>query len=115
MMGKIATWLDLAMVPTQRSGESGVRVHTIENGSRRRCYALSVGERWLHGSNGELTVLHGIGSALHFLKAAGVEQFEPGDAREGGFVCGAGTCLCLDRQRRLVACPHLQQQAKTAH
>lgn len=104
-MQGVATWLDLALASTNGRQRS-IRVHDIGSGSAGHCYALSVDDRLLHAGGGELTVFHGLGSALHFLKAAGVEAFEPGAARHDAIACCRGNCLCLDGRRKLGPCPH---------
>ncbi|ANQ85356.1 hypothetical protein dqs_2325 [Azoarcus olearius] len=104
-MGNIATWLDLA-IASARPADYRVRIHNIDRPGRGSCYALSVNNRWLHTGAGELTLFHGIGTALHFLKTAGVGEFEPGRAVPESTSCGNGNCFCLDKQRRLAQCAH---------
>lgn len=107
-MGNIATWLDLA-IASARPDDHRVRIHDISKPSRRSCFALSVDERWLHTGVGKLTVFHGIGAALQFLKLAGVDEFQPGETCSDDVDCGKGDCLCLDRQDRLTRCQHLSR------
>ena len=106
MPGRVATWLELAVAPEWRRQHCRVRVHALGGRGSGGCYALSMDGRWLCTGDGRLTVFKGIDAALRFLKVVRVEDFEPGDAPEGGTVCdGQHHCLCVGRDGELGPCP----------
>lgn len=107
-MGHIATWLELAMSSARPDGASTVRVHDVSCGKRHSCFAVSIDDRWLHAGSGQLTVFHGLTTAMRFLKLAGVARFEPGAPGHGEVRCGAS--LCLEAGRQLGSCPHAVQR-----
>lgn len=103
-MGKVATWMDLAAGRWQGGGDSEVRIHPVGS-EEGRCFALSVDGRWLYAGNGRLTLFHGLGSAVRFLRTAEVEDFQAGEPAALERVCaGPAHCLTVHGKRGLVAC-----------
>ncbi|MDY0011678.1 MAG: hypothetical protein RBS40_02150 [Rhodocyclaceae bacterium] len=103
-MGKVATWMELASGRWQSAGGSGVRVHPVGSAAAP-CFALSVDGRWLHAGDGRLTLFHGLGSAVRFLRSAAVTDFEEGAPADLQRLCaGPAHCLMVHGKRGLVAC-----------
>ncbi len=103
---RVATWLDLAAMPHWWPNPRRLRLHAV-GGRRNGCFAVSVDGRWLHTSDGELTVFHGLETAVRFLKAARIEAFEPGEAppepvrcdgRHFGLGVGRNGCMMTCRE-----------------
>ena len=102
--GRVATWLDLALVPVRGRDRTQLRVHAV-GGRKGGCYAVSMDGRWLCASDGSLTVFHGRPAAERFLEVAGVEDAASGDPSTAGVHCdGRHLGLCLGRSGCLTGC-----------
>lgn len=100
-----ATWLDLAGAPQWHPHGAKVRIHPVV-GPAGACYAVTLDRRWLCGSDGSVTLFHGLGAVVRFLQVAQVDNFEAGDPAD---LAGQGVesvqCLCMGRRRsQLQAC-----------
>lgn len=104
VIGRPATWLDMAGVSQWRPGGGKVRIHPVV-GPEGACYALTLDRRWLCGTNGSVTLFHGLGAAVRFLQLARVDDFEAGDPADLVGRLGDGVqCLCVRKGRSLQAC-----------
>lgn len=104
MIGRVATWLELAAAPQHHSRKGTVRVHPVggEDGS---CFAVSVDGRWVCTGSGEVTVFKGIDAVLHFFEVLHVEAFEPGCGTDENLLCDAAHyCVQCDRRQGLQPC-----------
>jgi hypothetical protein len=101
-----ATWLDMAGASQWRPRGAKVRIHPVV-GPKGECYALTLDRRWLCGTDGSVTLFHGLRAAVRFLQLARVNDFEAGDPADlaGGLAEGV-QCLCVHRGRSLQACPY---------
>lgn len=79
-IGREATWLELAVAPAWRLDQTEIQVHPME-GQERPCYALTLEERWLCGSDNALSVFHSFNAAQRFLEMLRVSHFELGSSR----------------------------------
>lgn len=101
---RIATWLELAVAPEWRRSACRIRVHPV-GGREHRCFAISMNDRWLCSSSGDLTVFCGLHTAEHFLKLLRIDDFEQGDAPGVEVSCSDSRyCLCSDRNTGLTRC-----------
>jgi hypothetical protein len=102
--GRVATWLELALVPVRGRDLTRLRVHPV-GGRKGGCYAVSMDGRWLCASDVSLTVFRGRVAAERFLEVAGIDEAEPGDPSAPGVRCdGRHLGLCLGRGGCLVGC-----------
>jgi len=102
-LGRPATWLELAGAHKRPQGGK-VRIHPVV-GPEGACYALTLDRRWLCGSDGSVTLFHGLGAVVRFLQVAQVADFEAGDPTDLAGRGPAGVqCLCVRRGRSLQAC-----------
>jgi hypothetical protein len=98
-----ATWLEMGALQW-RPQEATVRIHPVV-GPQGECYALTLDGRWLCGTDGSVTLFHGLGAAVRFLQLAQVNDFEAGDPTDLAGRGQAGVqCLCVRRGRNLQPC-----------
>jgi len=104
VVGRPATWLEMAGAPQWRPDGAKVRIHPVM-GPEGECFALTLDRRWLCGNDGSVTLFHGLGAAVRFLQLAQVSDFEAGDPAElAGSLAGEVQCLCVQRGRSLQPC-----------
>lgn len=77
-VGREATWLELAVAPAWRLDQTEIQVHPMEE---RPCYALTLEERWLCGSDNALSVFQSFNAAQRFLEMLRVSRFELAGSR----------------------------------
>lgn len=94
LKGRNATWLELAVAPLWRLGQTRVRIHTLKGG-RDCCVGITVDERWLCANDGRLTVFGCRDSAIRFLELLRIEHMEEGCPTDMGAHCGGGEVQCL--------------------
>lgn len=119
-LNRPATWLDMAGVSQWHPKGAKVRIHPVV-GPEGECYALTLDRRWLCGNDGSVTLFHGLGAAVRFLRVAQVNDFEAGDAAELADCLKAGVkCLSVRRGRGLQpcaskgpGCPRRDDESKT--
>ena len=92
--GRNATWLELAVAPLWRLGQTRVRVHALTGGSEE-CVGITVDERWLCSTDGRLTVFRGRQSACRFLDLLRIDHMEDGDPAALPTACGVGGVQCM--------------------
>jgi hypothetical protein len=98
-----ATWLEMGALQWRPQGGT-VRIHPVV-GPQGECYALTLDHRWLCGTNGSVTLFHGLGAAVRFLQLAQVNDFQPGDPTDLSARGAVGVqCLCVRRGRHLEPC-----------
>jgi hypothetical protein len=102
--GRPATWLEVAGAPQWAPQGAKVRIHSVV-GPEGECYALSLDHRWVCGSNGGVTLFHGLGAVVRFLQLAQVSDFEAGEPADLAAYMAAGVqCLCVRKGRNLQPC-----------
>ena len=102
--GRQSTWLELAVAPLWRLGQTRVRVHALEGG-HAGCLAITVDERWLCANDGRLTVFKHRDAVLRFLRLLRIDHLEEGEACELPTSCGRGDVQCMRLGARgLCAC-----------
>ena len=94
LKGRNATWLELAVAPLWRLGQTRVRVHTLRGG-RENCVGITVDGRWLCANDGRLTVFSGRDSATRFLELLRIEHMEEGAPEDMPMNCSCGGAQCL--------------------
>ncbi|HQX05540.1 MAG TPA: hypothetical protein PKZ19_02045 [Zoogloea sp.] len=94
LKGRNATWLELAVAPLWRLGQTQVRIHAL-SGGRDCCVGITVDERWLCANDGRLTVFACRDSAIRFLELLRIEHMEEGLPMDMGASCGCGDVQCL--------------------
>ncbi|KAB2970594.1 hypothetical protein [Zoogloea sp.] len=77
LKGRNATWLELAVAPLWRLGQTRVRIHSL-SGGRECCVGITVDERWLCANDGRLTVFGCRDSATRFLELLRIDHLEEG-------------------------------------
>ncbi|MCA0187814.1 MAG: hypothetical protein LCH90_17825 [Proteobacteria bacterium] len=77
LKGRNATWLELAVAPLWRLGQTRVRIHSL-SGGRECCVGITVDERWLCANDGRLTVFGCRDSAARFLELLRIDHMEDG-------------------------------------
>ena len=92
--GRQSTWLELAVAPLWRLGQTRVRVHALEGG-HAGCLAITVDERWLCANDGRLTVFKHRDAVLRFLRLLRIDHLEEGEACELPTSCGRGDVQCM--------------------
>jgi hypothetical protein len=93
-----ASWLELAVAPSWRLEQSEVSVHPME-GEGRRCFAMTLGEQWLCGSDSALSVFDTYDAASRFLTMLNVPHFSLGTQRQvNDDQCDNFQCFRLGRQ-----------------
>lgn len=103
-LGRPATWLEMAGASQWHPEGAKVRIHPVV-GPEGQCFALTLDRRWLCGTNGSVTLFHGLGAAVHFLQLAQVSDFEAGDPAElAGALAVEVECLCVQGKRSLQPC-----------
>ena len=118
-LARPATWLDVAGVPQWGPQDAKVRIHPVA-GPKGECYALSLDHRWVCGTNGGVTLFHGLGAAVRFLQVAQVYDFEAGEQAElASCMTKEVQCLCVRGGRSLQpcrvkgpACPQFENKTK---
>ena len=103
-IGKVATWLELAVAPEWRRKTMQVCVHPVGTG-KEQCFAISMDGRRLCASNGQLTTFRGRSAVERFLHMVQIDTFdlaEP-DPTMSAFPRGY-FCMCLNRQNSLGPC-----------
>ncbi len=94
LKGRNATWLELAVAPLWRLGQTRFRVHPLQGGGEG-CVGITVDERWLCANDGRLTVFGCRESASRFLDLLRVDHMEEGDPSELPAGCGCGGVQCM--------------------
>ena len=94
LKGRNATWLELAVAPLWRLGQTRVRVHALEGG-HAGCLAITVDERWLCANDGRLTVFGCRESASRFLDLLRIDHMEEGEPSELPADCGCAGVQCM--------------------
>ncbi|MDD2988577.1 MAG: hypothetical protein PHI64_06395 [Zoogloea sp.] len=94
LKGRNATWLELAVAPLWRLGQTRIRIHTLKGG-RDCCMGITVDDRWLCANDGRLTVFDSRDSAIRFLELLRIEHMEEGCPTDLGAHCGTGEVQCL--------------------
>lgn len=111
--GKIATWLEVAAAAHSRDKRVSLRVHPLvqaadETPRKRRdkaYYGITVDGRWLHSSNGRLTVLRGLTAVDRFTHLIKMPAYESGEPVQIDVDCGKTShCIAVDRNRALHGC-----------
>jgi len=103
---KVSTWLELATVPHSKDRRVTLCVHPLQGNAtgvpktckEKCCYAISVDGRWLHASDGRLTILSGMEAVDRFMCMIKLPTFEPGEPLQIEADCGK-TAYCI------AACP----------
>ena len=110
--GRQSTWLELAVAPLWRLGQTRVRVHALEGG-HAGCLAITVDERWLCANDGRLTVFKCRDAVRRFLRLLRIDHMEEGEARELPASCGRQDVQCMRLGARgLCACSGGRQPAR---
>lgn len=94
LKGRNATWLELAVAPLWRLGQTQVRIHPL-SGGRDCCVGITVDDRWLCANDGRLTVFGCKDSAVRFLELLRIDHMEEGDPAEMTADCGCEKVQCL--------------------
>lgn len=94
LKGRNATWLELAVAPLWRLGQTKVRIHTL-SGGRECCMGITVDGRWLCANDGRLTVFGCKDSAIRFLELLRIDQVEDGEPSNLPATCGCEGVQCL--------------------
>ena len=94
LKGRNATWLELAVAPLWRLGQTRVRVHPLQGGGEG-CVGITVDERWLCANDGRLTVFGCRESASRFLDLLRIDHMEEGEPAELPADCGCGGVQCM--------------------
>jgi len=92
--GRRSTWLELAVAPLWRLGQTRVRVHAL-GGGHAGCLAITVDERWLCANDGRLTVFKCREAVMRFLRLLRIDHMEDGEARELPTPCGREDVQCM--------------------
>ena len=101
--GRQSTWLELAVAPLWRLGQTRVRVHAVA-GDHAGCLAITVDERWLCANDGRLTVFKCRDAVMRFLGLLRIDHIEDGEACGLPPPCGQDVhCMRLGR-RGLCSC-----------
>lgn len=102
---RAATWLELAVAPDWQRQRAQIRLHPVK-GQEGRCFALSMNDRWLCVSQGQLTVFRGRDAAARFLKLVHVEHAQDSDeSPEETVACdGSHYCLYAENDQQLSPC-----------
>ena len=99
-----ATWLEVARVPQWQPQGAKVCIHPVV-GPKGECYALTLDSRWLCGTDGSVTLFHGLGAAVRFLQLAHVNDFEAGEPADLASCVATGVqCLGVRGGRNLRPC-----------
>lgn len=113
MSGKIATWLEVAAAAHSRDKRVSLRVHPLVQAAdetpRKRMdkayYGITVDGRWLHSSNGRLTVLRGLTAVDRFTHLIKMPAYESGEPAQIDVDCGETShCIAVDRNKALHGC-----------
>lgn len=94
LKGRNATWLELAVAPLWRFGQTRIRIHRL-SGGREHCLGIRVDERWLCANDGRLTVFGCRASAVRFLELLRIDQVDDGEASDLLAKCGCDDVQCL--------------------
>lgn len=94
LKGRNATWLELAVAPLWRLGQTRVRIHTL-SGGQDCCLGITVDERWLCANDGRLTVFACRDSAVRFLELLRIDHVDDGEASDLLASCGCNDVQCL--------------------
>lgn len=94
LKGRNATWLELAVAPLWRLGQTRVRIHPLSGGGTC-CVGITVDDRWLCANDGRLTVFGDHDSAVRFLELLRIDHMEDGAAADMSADCGCGEVQCL--------------------
>lgn len=112
LKGRNATWLELAVAPAWRLGQTRVQLHAL-SGGQNGCFGITVDERWLCANDGRLTVFDCREAAARFLELLRIDHMEDGapselpvgDAHDGvqcmRLASGGNSFTCQDRKDRL--------------
>ena len=92
--GRNATWLELAVAPLWRLGQTRVRLHAL-SGGEEGCLGITVDDRWLCANDGRLTVFGCRDSALRFLELLRIDHMEDGEPSELPADCGCRDVQCM--------------------
>ena len=112
LKGRNATWLELAVAPLWRLGQTRVRIHTL-GGARDCCLGITVDDRWLCANDGRLTVFGSRESATRFLELLRIDHVEDGPPSDLLANCGCEDVQCLRLgSRGLSSCEGDARQAK---
>ena len=102
--GRPATWLEVAGSPQWGAQDAKVRIHPVA-GPKGECYALTLDNRWVCGTNGGVTLFHGLGAVVRFLQLAHVNDFEAGEQTDLSACMASGVqCLAVRGGRKLQPC-----------
>lgn len=111
--GRVATWLDVAAAAHSHDARITLCVHPLLQADneippkrRNQCpYGITFMGRWLHSSNGRLTVLKGRDAVDRFIRLIGISFYESGQPAQLDVDCGKTShCLAVGRNRSLQAC-----------
>jgi hypothetical protein len=111
--GRIATWLDVVAVAHTRDTRVRLYVHRLLQADNEvspkpkdQCpYGITIKGRWLHSSNGRLTVLKGRNAVERFIRLTGVSSYEAGEPAQLDVDCGTTAhCLVIGQNRALHGC-----------
>jgi hypothetical protein len=81
LKGRNATWLELAVAPAWRLGQTRVQLHAL-SGGQNGCFGITVDERWLCANDGRLTVFDCREAAARFLELLRIDHMEDGAPSE---------------------------------
>lgn len=94
LKGRNATWLELAVAPLWRLGQTRVRIHAL-SGGQDGCLGITVDERWLCANDGRLTVFACRDSAVRFLELLRIDHVDEGESSDLLASCGCNDVQCL--------------------
>ncbi|MBR0566062.1 hypothetical protein J5J83_08035 [Azoarcus sp. L1K30] len=103
-IGRVATWLELAIAPEWRREAMRICVHPV-GPEDDQCFAVSMDGRRLCASDGKLTTFRGRRAVERFLSMVHIDDFDicAPDPTIRTFPRGH-FCLCLNRQNCLSPC-----------
>lgn len=114
--GKVATWLEMVVVPHRHTERVKPCLHPVEgrNGKvelpDQQCYLITVNGRWLCSTNGHITVLQGLNAAERFMQLMKLPAYEQGEPAEFDIDCENGAhCMAIGRDKTLQGCVRLSQ------
>lgn len=103
-IGRVATWLELAVAPEWRRQAAQIQVHEVGQG-KDACYTVSIDGRCVCTGNGQLTTFRGRPAVERFLAMLRVDDFEIGEPHPDLCEYPRGHyCLGLNQQKSLCPC-----------
>lgn len=72
-------WLELSVSACWKKNDATLTVHPVSMGENQQCFALTLDQRWLCGSDGALTFFDSKAAATRFLELLNVNDYVEGD------------------------------------